>query len=78
MQVVDQNYALAYEQEYSKNYYRHTGLLVLVTNDTGDYYYDKQVIEVPEGKCMRQVGVYEYQTKSNDWKTVPIVKLMDK
>ena len=50
---------------------------MLVTNDNGELYYDDQVIEVPKGKCMRQIGVYEYQTKSENWKTVPIVQLMN-
>lgn len=54
-----------------------SGLLVLVTNDNGELYYDDQIIEVPKGKCMRQIGVYEYQTKSENWKTVPIVQLMN-
>ena len=68
LQVVDDNYALAYDYD---------GLVVLVMNDNGEYYYDNQTIYVPNGKCMRQVGVYKYQTKTEDWKTVPIVKIMD-
>lgn len=79
MQVLDDNYALAYEQKYEEYLgYMRTDLLVLVTNDEGVYYYDEQTIKVPKGKCMRQVGIYKYQTKFEDWKTVPIVKLMDK
>ncbi len=79
LQAIDGNYALAYKQEYDRFLgYTNTSLLVLVTNDNGEYYYDEQVIKVPKGKCMRQIGIYRYQTKSEDWKTVPIVKLMDK
>ncbi len=79
LQALGNNYALAYEQEYNKLLgYINTDLLVLVTNDEGQYYYDEQVIDVPKGKCMRQIGIYKYQTKSEDWKTVPIVKIMDK
>ena len=78
MQGLPGNYALAFEQKKSYFGYMNTDLLVLVTNDTGECYYDKQVITVPEGKCMRQVGIYRYQTNSDMWKTVPIVKLMDK
>lgn len=72
MQVVGEGYALAREK---KGYVG--GILVLVTNDNGELYYDDQIIEVPKGKCMRQIGVYEYQTKSENWKTVPIVQLMN-
>ncbi len=73
MQVVGEGYALAREK---KGYVG--GILVLVTNENGELYYDDQVIKVPEGKCMRQIGVYEYQTRMETIKTVPIVQIMDK
>lgn len=69
IQVIDNNYALAQES--------YDGLVVLITNDNGEYYYDEQTIEVPVGQCVRQVGIYKYQTKIGIEKTVPIVKLMD-
>lgn len=80
MQVVDNNHALAHEVEWNEllEDYMQTGLLVLVTNDNGEYYYDDQIIEVPQGMCMRQVGIYRYQTRMDMEKTVPIVKLMSK
>ena len=80
MQVVDNNHALAHEVEWDEllEDYMQTGLLVLVTNDNGEYYYDDQIIEVPQGMCMRQVGIYRYQTRMDMEKIVPIVKLMSK
>ena len=82
MQVVDNNHALAHELEWNEILESYvptaSGLLVLVTNDNGEYYYDDQIIEVPDGMCMRQVGIYRYQTMSDMEKTVPIVKLMNK
>jgi hypothetical protein len=82
MQVIDNNHALAHEVEWNDvlETYMQTGsgLLVLVTNDNGEYYYDDQIIEVPQGMCMRQVGIYRYQTRMDMEKTVPIVKLMNK
>lgn len=82
MQVVDNNHALAHEVEWNEVFesYMQTGsgLLVLVTNDNGEYYYDDQIIKVPQGMCMRQVGIYRYQTRMDMEKTVPIVKLMSK
>lgn len=80
MQVVDNNHALAHEVEWNEllEDYMQTGVLVLVTNDNGEYYYDDQIIEVPQGMCMRQVGIYRYQTRMDMEKTVPIVKLMSK
>lgn len=77
-QVIGEGYALAEERlEFSSGITLPGNLLVLVTNDNGELYYDDQIIEVPKGKCMRQIGVYEYQTKSENWKTVPIVQLMN-
>lgn len=81
MQVVDDNHALAHEVEWNEVLRRYvpTDLLVLLTNDNGEYYYDDQIIEVPQGMCMRQIGIYKYQTIKEDiYKTVPIVKLMSK
>jgi hypothetical protein len=82
MQVIDNNHALANEVEWNDVLERYmqtgSGLLVLVTNDNGEYYYDNQIIEVPQGMCMRQVGIYRYQTRMDMEKTVPIVKLMNK
>lgn len=77
-QVIGEGYALAKERlEISNEITIPGNLLVLVTNDNGELYYDNQIIEVPKGKCMRQIGVYEYQTKSENWKTVPIVQVMN-
>ena len=78
MQVIGNDCALAYEVEwnsFSKSY-REKDLLVLVINDNGEYYYDDQIIKVPQGICMRQVGIYKYSTKMNIEKTVPIVMMM--
>lgn len=80
-QVIDKNKALAYEIDhagFSSSYTSHTDLLVLLINEDGTYYYDDQVIDIPDGKCARQVGIYKYPTKDERYKTVPIVKLMDK
>lgn len=81
MQVVDNNHALAHEvvgNEVVGYISTSTSLLVLLTNDNGECYYDEQIIEVPKGMCMRQVGIYKYQTRMEIEKTVPIVKLMSK
>lgn len=77
-QVIGEGYALAEERlEFSSGITLPGNLLVLVTNDNGELYYDDQIIEVPKGKCMRQIGVYEYQTRMETIKTVPIVQVMN-
>lgn len=50
-------------------------IIVLLLNDNGEVYYDDQVVEVPEGKCAKQVGVFKYQTRIGEYKTVPAVSI---
>lgn len=78
MQVIDDNYALAHEMKWnkhSKNYLQ-GDMLVLITNDNNEYYYDDQLIKIPKGQCARQIGIYKYHANSGMEKTVPIVKIM--
>lgn len=53
------------------------GLTVLFFTE-GKVYYDDEIIKIPKGKCVRQVGVYKYETNGGMWKTVPIVSIFDK
>ena len=71
--MLDDGVALANEIE---EYDLPTGIVVLLINKDGKYYYDDQVIKIPAGKCARQVGVYTYPTKMEIEKTVPIVEIM--
>ncbi|MDE5572049.1 MAG: hypothetical protein K2M96_06630 [Prevotella sp.] len=72
-QVLSEDAALVYGEsyEYSRTIY-------LLTNDEGKYYYDDEVVKVPDGKVVRQIGLYQYQTKSEFNKTVPIIQIMNK
>ena len=54
------------------------GLTCLLVNDEGKLYYDDEIVRVPKGKVARQVGVYQYETKAEIDKTVPVVRIMDK
>jgi len=48
-------------------------VLVLLIIYEEKSYYDDQKIEV-SGKCLRQLGTYQYQPlKSSSWKTIPVV-----
>ncbi len=47
--------------------------LVLLINYEDEYYYDKQRIKIPANKCARQIGIYQYDTKMEVQKTVPVV-----
>ena len=55
-----------------------TGTVYLLTNEDGKYYYDDEIVKVPKGKVVRQVGIYQYRTKSDFGKTVPIIQIMNK
>ena len=56
----------------------YNGAVYLLVNEDGKYYYDDEIIEVPDGKVVRQVGIYKYSTKNDFEKTVPIVQIMNK
>lgn len=73
-QVLDGNHALAHEKD--REYDISTGLVVLFRNEAPNSFYDEQRITVPNGKCVRQIGVYKYKTNSGSYKTVPIVDIM--
>ena len=78
-QVLEDGSALAkveldFENPDDDNY----GLIVLFLSDEISTYYDDQIISVPDGKCLRQVGTYRYMTRQNMEKTVPVVEIFDK
>lgn len=77
MQVIADNAALVHGKEYP-NSTLYLGTLYLLRNNEGKYYYDDEIIKVPAGKVVRQTGIYKYQTKSEDYKTVPIIEIVDK
>ncbi|MGI6074627.1 MAG: hypothetical protein ACOYEA_08315 [Fermentimonas sp.] len=53
------------------------GTDVLFLADGSNSYYDGQIIEVPGGKRLMQIGTYKYRRYSSQ-KTVPIVKIMNR
>ena len=69
-QVLEPGMALAN----TKSEYGYMGKVVLIINNDGKAYYDEQIISPTQKGCIRQVGIYEYQTKKDKfWKTVPVV-----
>ena len=55
-----------------------TELAVLFLDESGNGFYDNQVITVPKGKCLRQLGLYRYINKDNMPKTIPVVAIRNK
>ncbi|MEY8686762.1 hypothetical protein AB9N12_11725 [Bacteroides sp. AN502(2024)] len=75
-QVLDSGDALAYE--YDGTFDLPTGIIVLFVAKKGKSYYDNQRIEIPSGKCAKQIGIYKYTTNSGSEKTVPVVDICNK
>jgi hypothetical protein len=50
-------------------------IMVLLISYEGDNYYDDQKITIPNKKCARQIGTYQYSTKIGYDKTVPAVAI---
>lgn len=77
MQVVSGGNALAIagKKIYGSNY-TYCGMVVLFIADENTHYYDDQIISAPRGKCVRQIGTYQYETEMS-YKTVPVVAIFD-
>ncbi len=75
-QVIAPNAALAnikyYKDETYRNYDIRNDVVVLLINYDEKTYYDDQKIDVTKN-CLRQIGTYQYETKSKFGKTVPVV-----
>ena len=66
-QVIEPTAALAT----TKGDHGYNGILVLLVNDENKAYYDEQIVKA--AKCFRQIGTYQYETKGEFLKTVPVV-----
>lgn len=75
LQVVP-NGALAHSEETEFGVSTFTGPIVLLLSEGQNTYYDGEVITVPKGKAVRQIGSYQYETRMG-YKTVPIVQVME-
>lgn len=75
MQVLDSGDALAVEME---SQFRITqGVTVLFLHNPNVSYYDEQIINVPAGKCAKQIGTFKYRSNGGLDRTVPIVEIQD-
>lgn len=72
MQVLPDGNALA-TVESPENF----GMIVMFRAKGNASYYDDQKIEIPTGKCARQIGTYRYMTRNNIEKTVPIIDIVN-
>lgn len=77
-QVIDDHYALAKVVK-NKKYksYEFDSQWVLIKGEQNEYFYDGMEINVLQGKCMRQIGVYNYTNQIGLDKTVPVLELSE-
>ena len=75
-QTLDDKHALASGVS-NEEYGGYMGITVMIIGNENDHFYDDQIIKKTSGKKFYQVGTYKYQTKSEDFKTVPIVALLN-
>ncbi len=77
LQVLPNGNALANSEnpDWRESY---TGPVVLLLADENSHYYDEQIVKVSKGKSARQVGTYQYETNGGMYRTVPVVRIMDK
>jgi hypothetical protein len=61
-----------YDNKTYRNYDMLNNIVVLLINYDNKTYYDNQKIDI-SNKCARQIGTYQYKTKSEFEKTVPAI-----
>ena len=73
-QTLGQDIALAHTQNKKYDYFV-DDILILILGDENTHFYDEQKIIIPNGKCLKQVGTYQYEAKNGVMKTVPAVEI---
>ena len=75
MQTLEPNMALSIAKSQPNSIYDPNEILVLLLgDDTTSNYYDDLKINIPKGKCAKQIGTYQYEAKMGI-KTVPAVTI---
>jgi hypothetical protein len=77
-QVLDKDAALVMVKSSASEFDYYEGAVYYLTNKEGKFYYDDEIIKVPEGAEARTIGYYRYKTRYNFEKTVPVIMLMRK
>lgn len=78
IQVDNYGNALAMEKGNYNTVDIYDGVLVLFLAEDNVSYYDDQIIKIPSGSCVKQLGTYRYQSNMGQMKTVPAVAIRKK
>ncbi len=73
-QTLAPDLALADAKSIPNSIYDPNEILVLLVGDENSNFYDDLKISIPKGKCVRQIGTYQYEAKMGV-KTVPAVTI---
>ena len=73
-QTLAPDLALADAKSIPNSIYDPNEILVLLVGDENSNFYDDLKISISKGKCTRQIGTYQYETKMGV-KTVPAVTI---
>lgn len=52
-------------------------IMMLLAPEGVSHFYDEQVIKMPKGKCARHVGNFEYETKDDGFRVIPVVQITE-
>ena len=47
----------------------------VLMNKQGDFYHDDQIIDVPKGKCVKQIGVFTHDAHSGIVQSIPLLDI---
>ena len=78
IQVDNYGNALAMEKGNYNTVDIYDGVLVLFLAEDNVSYYDDQIIKIPSGSCVKQLGTYRYQSNMGHMKTLPAVAIRNK
>ena len=73
-QTLAPDLALTHAKSIPNSIYDPNEILVLLVGDENSNFYDDLKIGIPKGKCVKQIGTYQYESKMG-LKTVPAVTI---
>lgn len=73
-QTLEHDLALTHAKSIPNSIYDPNEILVLLVGDEKSNFYDDLKISIPKGKCIKQIGTYQYEAKMGT-KTVPAVAI---
>lgn len=77
-QVLQPNKALANATNKPNEIFDPDEIIVLVIGDDKTTYYDDEKIDITENQQLKQIGLFQYESKGGMQRTVPVVSIVTK